>query len=300
MRDAASDGAEADNADGRAVQLPLLNRLPYVVTLIPQKLRQAARNHEHPRQHELGNVERVGERMLAQRRCRAAIAVAAGVGGGVVQLDDRLPELILGFRLYGVAEPGGECLCQGTAHHRRRIDGDLGIAADGLDQDRRRRAAKPLQTLNIVTSDHPDLHSPDCFSPVDLFDLIDSRFLGRLRWVNVAMSTGWGAEEPAGELAAVEMELERMDQESFEKRRWHYEHLDVARAPLFFSVYFVMTGIHGLHVIIGMAVIYWLIRRASRGEFGPKYFTPVEMTGLYWHFVDLVWIYLFPLLYLVS
>lgn len=81
---------------------------------------------------------------------------------------------------------------------------------------------------------------------------------------------------------------------------WHYEHLSIAKAPLFFSVYFVMTGIHGLHVIIGMAIIYWLIRRAGRGDFGPKYFTPVEMTGLYWHFVDLVWIYLFPLLYLVS
>lgn len=81
---------------------------------------------------------------------------------------------------------------------------------------------------------------------------------------------------------------------------YHYEELKTAKAPLFFSVYFVMTGIHGLHVIIGMGIIYWLIRRASRNEFGPNYFTPVEITGLYWHFVDLVWIYLFPLLYLVS
>jgi cytochrome c oxidase subunit 3 len=82
--------------------------------------------------------------------------------------------------------------------------------------------------------------------------------------------------------------------------KYSYEHLSVAKAPLFFSVYFVMTGIHGLHVIIGMAIIYNLIRRAGRNEFGPNYFTPVEITGLYWHFVDLVWIYLFPLLYLVS
>ena len=81
---------------------------------------------------------------------------------------------------------------------------------------------------------------------------------------------------------------------------YHFEELKVAKAPLFFSVYFVMTGIHGLHVIIGMGIIYYLIRRASRNEFGPNYFTPVEITGLYWHFVDLVWIYLFPLLFLVS
>jgi cytochrome c oxidase subunit 3 len=81
---------------------------------------------------------------------------------------------------------------------------------------------------------------------------------------------------------------------------YSFSDVQTAKAPLFFSVYFVMTGIHGLHVVIGMGIIYYLIRRASRNEFGPNYFTPVEMTGLYWHFVDLVWIYLFPLLYLVS
>lgn len=70
--------------------------------------------------------------------------------------------------------------------------------------------------------------------------------------------------------------------------------------PLFFSLYFGMTGLHALHVIGGMVVIAWLIKRANRGEFGPKYYTPVEMVGLYWHFVDLVWIYLFPFLYLVG
>ena len=79
-----------------------------------------------------------------------------------------------------------------------------------------------------------------------------------------------------------------------------YEELKVAKAPLFFSVYFVMTGIHGVHVIIGMVLMFWLMRKAARNEFNPQYFTPVEMIGLYWHFVDLVWIYLFPLLYLVS
>lgn len=70
--------------------------------------------------------------------------------------------------------------------------------------------------------------------------------------------------------------------------------------PIFFSLYFVMTGLHGLHVIIGMGVMVWLYRRMARGEFGANYYTPVEVTGLYWHFVDMVWIYLFPLLYLVS
>lgn len=71
-------------------------------------------------------------------------------------------------------------------------------------------------------------------------------------------------------------------------------------AKLFFSFYFVMTGIHALHVIIGMGLIGWLMIKMKRGRFGSNYFTPVELTGFYWHFVDLVWIYLFPLLYLVG
>lgn len=71
-------------------------------------------------------------------------------------------------------------------------------------------------------------------------------------------------------------------------------------APLFFTLYFLMTGLHGIHVLAGIGVLIWILLRSRRGEFGPHYFTPVELTGLYWHFVDLVWIYLFPLLYLVG
>jgi len=72
------------------------------------------------------------------------------------------------------------------------------------------------------------------------------------------------------------------------------------QSPLFYSLYFMMTGLHALHVAVGIGLFVWLIIRAKRGEFGPKYYTPLEMVGLYWHFVDLVWIYLFPLLYLVG
>jgi cytochrome c oxidase subunit 3 len=67
----------------------------------------------------------------------------------------------------------------------------------------------------------------------------------------------------------------------------------------FFSMYFVITGLHAFHVIIGMSVIAWLIVKAMKGTFGPSYFTPVDLGGLYWHLVDLIWIYLFPLLYLI-
>jgi len=69
---------------------------------------------------------------------------------------------------------------------------------------------------------------------------------------------------------------------------------------IFFSFYFAMTGLHALHMVIGLILMTWLLMRVSRGEFGPQYYTPVELSGLYWHFVDIVWIFLFPLLYLIN
>ena len=68
---------------------------------------------------------------------------------------------------------------------------------------------------------------------------------------------------------------------------------------MFFSIYFGMTGMHALHMVIGAGLLLWFIRRTWRGDFGPEYYGPVEIMGLYWHFVDIVWIFLFPLLYLV-
>lgn len=70
-------------------------------------------------------------------------------------------------------------------------------------------------------------------------------------------------------------------------------------AHIFFSIYFIMTGLHGLHVIAGMVAIAWVLVRAVQGTFGPAYFMPVDGVGLYWHLVDLIWIFLFPLLYLI-
>jgi cytochrome c oxidase subunit 3 len=69
---------------------------------------------------------------------------------------------------------------------------------------------------------------------------------------------------------------------------------------MFFSFYFMMTGLHGFHVLVGMACIAWLFFRAWRGHFSSAYYGPVDLVGLYWHLVDLIWIYLFPLMYLLS
>ena len=83
-------------------------------------------------------------------------------------------------------------------------------------------------------------------------------------------------------------------------RYFHAEGFRTLHAGVFFAIYFMMTGIHGLHVIVGMGLITWVLVRARRGDFSSRYYAPVEGVGLYWHLVDLIWIYLFPLLYLVG
>jgi cytochrome c oxidase subunit 3 len=79
---------------------------------------------------------------------------------------------------------------------------------------------------------------------------------------------------------------------------FRYEGPDPVRAKLFFVFYFVLTGFHALHLGVGIGLVGWIAWGAARGRYGPEYYTPVEGVGLYWHFVDLVWIFLFPLLYL--
>jgi cytochrome c oxidase subunit 3 len=75
---------------------------------------------------------------------------------------------------------------------------------------------------------------------------------------------------------------------------------DPIHSQLFFSLYFVMTGLHALHMVVGIAVMAVLFVMAYQGRFTRAYHTPVEVSGLYWHFVDIVWIFLFPLLYLID
>jgi len=72
------------------------------------------------------------------------------------------------------------------------------------------------------------------------------------------------------------------------------------KTQIFFFLYFAMTGMHALHMIIGLGILAWLIWRAQRGDFTEGYVAPIENFGLYWHFVDIVWLFLFPLLYLIN
>ena len=81
---------------------------------------------------------------------------------------------------------------------------------------------------------------------------------------------------------------------------FQFDGVNADQAEIFYSLYFIMTGIHALHMIIGLGVLACLLRPSWKGRYDATYHNPLECTGLYWHFVDIVWIFLFPLLYLLG
>jgi len=110
-----------------------------------------------------------------------------------------------------------------------------------------------------------------------------------------------------GGCSAKDPKLGNIAQEIIERAEKDHEEMPASAAQqtakqteIFFSFYFAMTGLHAFHMVIGLGLLAWLLLRAWRGEFTAQYFTPMELGGLYWHFVDIVWIFLFPLLYLIS
>jgi len=81
---------------------------------------------------------------------------------------------------------------------------------------------------------------------------------------------------------------------------YSYDGIAHEKANIFFSIYYMMTGLHGIHVLIGIGLMIWLVVKAKKNVLHSGYYTPVEITGLYWHLVDVIWIFLFPLLYLID
>jgi cytochrome c oxidase subunit 3 len=81
-------------------------------------------------------------------------------------------------------------------------------------------------------------------------------------------------------------------------RYYHFEAVPVATANIFYTLYFLMTGLHSVHVIAGVGVLSFLLLRARGGAYTADYHTPLELGGLYWHLVDMIWIFLYPMLYL--
>lgn len=83
--------------------------------------------------------------------------------------------------------------------------------------------------------------------------------------------------------------------------QWYtYTGIEGTNPHVFFSIYFLLTGIHAFHIIVGISLITWIFLRVKRNDFSADYYAPIENVGLYWHLVDLIWIFLFPLLYLIG
>jgi len=110
--------------------------------------------------------------------------------------------------------------------------------------------------------------------------------------------SNYPGQEPniAEEVAKEKERVEKLSPEAAEQASKQI----AKQTEIFFCFYFAMTGLHALHMIIGLILMTWLLVQVQRLNIGPEYYTPVELSGLYWHFVDIVWIYLFPLLYLIN
>jgi cytochrome c oxidase subunit III len=102
--------------------------------------------------------------------------------------------------------------------------------------------------------------------------------------------------DKCSDISAEEMEVER----DLLKKTLALDPDLNAHAQLYYSAYFGMTGLHALHMIIGAGLLFWLLKNSLTGIYTPQWNTPVDTVGLYWHFVDIVWIFLFPLLYLID
>lgn len=164
-----------------------------------------------------------------------------------------------------------------------------GVCPDLTDGDKRRRGAgaKPQAGILVEYGDHGERENDVkikavCKAPAPAAAVADP-----VRSKESAPRLGEGQLRQQHELTK------------------HEQHELVSLGPppehtnMFFTIYFAMTGLHGIHVLVGVIVFVWLLVRAVRGHFTPDYFGPVDYAALYWHIVDLIWIFLFPLLYLI-
>ena len=155
---------------------------------------------------------------------------------------------------------------------------------------------------------HPNGEA-ECSNVVERADEPDT-LPGTLRIVKRYLTGGWGRLPEGGHVSGPEhaataneagasgAEVEAMttgDMPGANERQ-----RSMPGSEIYFGLYFAMTGMHALHMIIGAGILLWLLYWAHKGLYTQEYFTPVENFGLYWHFVDIIWIYLFPLLYLIN
>jgi cytochrome c oxidase subunit 3 len=191
------------------------------------------------------------------------------------------------------------------------------LKMSGQGANRKAASTRPIEMCEGEGHGHGGGHKYPCFTIVENYHVCPSGPAAMVHYgdeeehenieVEVTCEAVPAAAEPKDPLADVEHKAGE-GEVTFKrpiKRTKHELQHEWANGPppehtnMFFSIYFAMTGLHGIHVLLGIFVYIWLLIRAIKGHFTPEYFGPVDYAALYWHLVDLIWIFLFPLLYLI-
>lgn len=144
--------------------------------------------------------------------------------------------------------------------------------------------------------------APDLTMPMSEMSTVAQGAAGPSGFNATALDTALGGEAPSHDPTTEDASHDAADAEHADVGQPTHHLQDPLRprdAHMFFNIYFMMTGLHGIHVLLGIFLMGWLLWRANKGHFSDKYFTPIDLGGLYWHVVDLIWIFLFPLFYLI-
>ena len=171
-----------------------------------------------------------------------------------------------------------------VAHADGTHDGDHDHGAGEHGSDDHAHADDAHATVGLVDADAGDLDVLERLATDATNTGLKDDVAARMR--QQEMAAGGFNYDSTDDSAAIVQDVEK-------------EFLTKPRAGVFFSIYYCMTGIHAIHILGGIGVLVWLLIRSVRQDFNKQYFGPVDYVGLYWHLVDLIWIYLFPLLYLI-
>ncbi|MEO1614854.1 MAG: cytochrome c oxidase subunit 3 [Planctomycetota bacterium] len=217
------------------------------------------------------------------------------VQGAKFQVEVAKPLLVVCLSFFGgvglgtVLESGGEehhseAHADG-AHDEEHADGhDESHEGENADAVTEPMVAASVPPAGSITNEDEDLSVIERLATDD---------------TNTGLQNELSARRAQAEMSSGAITYDIADDESATIADVEENVLRPSRAGVFFSIYYCMTGVHAIHILAGIGVLIWLLVRAIRLDFNKNYFGPVDYVGLYWHLVDLIWIYLFPLMYLI-
>ena len=189
----------------------------------------------------------------------------------------------------------GTLLVYDDAFPRARVAAGPIRNTPSADELRANSYPEPFRLLPIWEASSPDTYFGAIAETAEAMGQLDRLIIfGHGRVVNAAVPTGIARVTTGIVIGA--SDLTASNASKLRKLRGRF----ARHAQIFFSLYFVMTGLHALHMVIGISIMLFMLWWSVRGVITAEYYIPIEISGLYWHFVDIVWIFLFPLLYLIG